>query len=156
MSFHNSLQPLLAYIAVRDLQFKALDAMRVYSHSYRLVTFLQPIAAECWRGRGGKHSKILRKKTQYLINILFHRLSGKTKKDSTVQFVGCSLNIVLFPMILKYSGLWPFSVFPRCQCVYTHQAGRKPGLQQNWQSSEKYQSFKEKTQYLMNTLYLRY
>ena len=30
----------------------------------------------------------------------------------------------------------PFSVFPRCQCVYTHRAGRKPALQQNWQSSE--------------------
>ena len=39
-------------------------------------------------------------------------------------------------------------------CVYTHQAGRKPELKQNWQSSEKSQSFKEKTQYLMNTLYL--
>ena len=51
-----------------------------------------------------------------------------------------------------YSVLWPFSVFPRCQCVYTHQAGRTHALQQNWQSSEKH--FKEKTQYLMNTLYL--
>ena len=35
------------------------------------------------------------------------------------------------------------SVFPRCQCVYTHQAGRKPALKQNWQSSEKSQNFKE-------------
>ena len=52
--------------------------------------------------------------------------------------------------------LWPFSAFPRCQCVYTHQAGRKPALQQNWQSSEKSQHFKEKTQYLMNTLYIIY
>ena len=25
----------------------------------------------------------------------------------------------VFSEILKYSGLWPFSVFPRCQCVYT-------------------------------------
>ena len=33
-----------------------------------------------------------------------------------------------------------FSVFPRCQCVYTHQAA----MQQNWQSSEKFQNFKEK------------
>ena len=48
----------------------------------------------------------------------------------------------------------PNSVFPRCQCVYTHQAGRKPALQQNWQSSEKLQHFKEKTQYLINTLYI--
>ena len=38
----------------------------------------------------------------------------------------------VFWKILKYSGLLPFSVFPRCQCVYTHQAGRKPALQQNW------------------------
>ena len=38
----------------------------------------------------------------------------------------------------------PGSVFPRCQCVYTHQAGRKQALQQNWQSSEKSQNFKEK------------
>ena len=40
---------------------------------------------------------------------------------------GCSLIIVFFPIFFKYSGLWPFSVFPRCQCVYTHQAGRKSG-----------------------------
>ena len=31
--------------------------------------------------------------------------------------------------------------------------GRTLALQQNWQSSEKSQNFKEKTQYLMNTLY---
>ena len=48
---------------------------------------------------------------------------------------------------------FPDSVFTRCQCVYTHLAGRKPALQQNWQSSEKSQNFKEKTQFLMNTLY---
>ena len=40
----------------------------------------------------------------------------------------------VFPKILEYFGLWPFSVFPWCQCVYTHQAGRTPALQQNWQS----------------------
>ena len=50
---------------------------------------------------------------------------------------------------LKFSGLLAFSVFPRCQCVYTHQAA---ALQQNWQSSGKSQNFKEKTQYLMNIL----
>ena len=66
-----------------------------------------------------------------------------------VQGLGtwCSLNIVFFPKILEYSGLWSFSVFPWCQCVYTHRAGRTPALQHNWQSSEK-------TQYLMNTLYI--
>ena len=60
-----------------------------------------------------------------------------------------------FSNFQKYSGLWPFQVFPRCSCVYTHQAGRKPALQQNWQSSEKSQNFKEKTQYLMNPLQLK-
>ena len=44
----------------------------------------------------------------------------------------------------KYSGLWPFSVFPRCQCVYTHQAVRKPALQQNWQSSENHKILRKK------------
>ena len=53
---------------------------------------------------------------------------------------GCSLNIVFF----KKSGVLPFSVFPRCQCMYTHQASRTPALQQNWHSSEKSQKFKEK------------
>ena len=33
-------------------------------------------------------------------------------------------------------------------------ARRTPALQQNWQSLEKSQLFKEKTQYLMNTLYI--
>ena len=60
----------------------------------------------------------------------------------------------VFSKILKYSGLLHFSVFPRCHCVYTHKAGRTPALQQNWQSSEKSQNFKEKTHFLMNTLYL--
>ena len=55
-------------------------------------------------------------------------------------------------MILEYFELWSFSVFPWCQ--YTHQAGRTPALQQNWQSPEKSQNLKEKTQYLMNTLYV--
>ena len=49
-------------------------------------------------------------------------------------YTGCSLIIVFFLKILKYSGLWSFSVFHLCQCVYTHRAGRKPALQQNWQS----------------------
>ena len=72
-------------------------------------------------------------------------------KDSAMNFyaysyTGCSLNIVFFSKILKYSRLLPFSVFSRCQCVYTYQAGRTPALQQNRQSSEKSQHFKEKTQ----------
>ena len=64
-------------------------------------------------------------------------------------------------MFIKYCVFFRFlknildSVFPRCQCVYTRQEGRKPALQQNWQSSEISQNFKEKTQYLMNTLYIK-
>ena len=53
--------PSLAYIAVLET-FKALNAMWVYSHSYWMVFFVQPIAAECWQGRGGKLSRILEKK----------------------------------------------------------------------------------------------
>ena len=44
---------------------------------------------------------------------------------------GCSLNIVFLSKILEYSELWPFFVFPWCQFVYTHQAGRTPAMQQN-------------------------
>ena len=73
-----------------------------------------------------------------LFSELITKLPGRTLDT------GCSLNIVFFPKTLRYSGLWPFSIFPRCQCVYTHQTGRKPALQQNWQSSEKSQNFKDK------------
>ena len=61
--------------------------------------------------------------------------------------------LFFFLTILEYSGLLSFSVFPRCQSLYTHQAGRTQALQQEWQSSEKSQDFEEKAQYLMNTLY---
>ena len=48
---------------------------------------------------------------------------------------------VFFPNFSKYSEL----CFPTVSvCVYTYQAGRKPALQQNWQSSEKSQNYKEK------------
>ena len=59
---------------------------------------------------------------------------------------GCSLNIVFFFEDLKIFWTLAFLCFPWCQCVYTHQAGRKPALQQNLQSSEKSQHFKEKIQ----------
>ena len=52
---------------------------------------------------------------------------------------------MFFSKILKFSGLWPFSVFPQCQCVYTYQVGRTPALQQDWQSSDKSHNFKEKS-----------
>ena len=53
-----------------------------------------------------------------------------------------------------------YCVFPRCQCVYTHQAGRTPALQRNLQSSEKSQIFRKKTIFnehpvpSLSTLYL--
>ena len=37
----------------------------------------------------------------------------------------------VFSKIFRFSGLSPFSVLPRCQCVYTHQAGRTQALQQS-------------------------
>ena len=48
-----------------------------------------------------------------------------------------------------------FLCFPSVSvCVHTHKAGRIPALQQHGQSSENLQNIKEKTQYLMNTLYV--
>ena len=93
----------------------------------------------------------IRKDAQRLVHselsVLTHMYNSKFMcfvVQNNYSIKGCLLNIVFYPKILKYSGLWPFSVFPRCQCLYTHQAGRKPALQQNWQSSEKSQIFKEK------------
>ena len=37
------------------------------------------------------------------------------------------------------------TVYTRCQCVYTHQAGRKPALQQTWHSSENHKILRKKT-----------
>ena len=58
--------PSLAYIAVGHLQSPQCNPS-VYSHSYWLVFFSQPISAECGRGR------LLRiiEKTQYLMNTLY-------------------------------------------------------------------------------------
>ena len=60
-------------------------------------------------------------------------------------YQGCSLNIVFFSKILKYFGLC-FPLFSLADSVYTHthQEGSTPALQQNWQSLEKCQNFKEK------------
>ena len=72
-------------------------------------------------------------------NIVFHKFSVSVHFDT-----GRSLIIVFFEDFKIYSGLWPLSVSPRwCQCVYT-MAGQTPALQQNLQSSEKSQHFKEK------------
>ena len=70
--------------------------MRVYSHSYWLVIFVQPIAAECWRGRGGKLSRILGKKTQYLMKTLYllfcsvrYSTISLCKKNENNHFIFC-------------------------------------------------------------------
>ena len=69
--------------------FKALNAMRVYSHAYKLLIFVQLIAAECWRGRGGKLSRTFGKKTQYLTNTLYKETTIKDKKG---PFYSCCYN----------------------------------------------------------------
>ena len=57
----------------------------------------------------------------YLLNISFHfEISYRV-----------FIKYCVFSKILLYI---PDSVFSRCQCVYTHQAGRTPALQQNRQS----------------------
>ena len=61
--------PSLAYIVVTDLQssqrYASVQSLRMAG-----IFFIQPIAAEIWRERGGKLSSILGKKTQYLMNTL--------------------------------------------------------------------------------------
>ena len=62
--------PSLAYNALRDLQSCQRNAS-VQSLLLTVNFFVQPIAAECWRGRGGKLKRILGKQTQYLMNNLY-------------------------------------------------------------------------------------
>ena len=73
---------------------------------------------------------------------------------SDCSATGCPWNVVFFSEDFKVFRTLAFLCFHRCQCVYTHKAGKKPALQQSWQSSEKSQNFKEITQYLLNTLYI--
>ena len=69
------------------------------------------------------------------------------------QYIQCSLNIVFFWKFLNIFRTLPFRFSSVVYKDHT-KAGRTPALQQNWQSSAKSQHFKEKTQYLMNTLYI--
>ena len=96
------------------------------------------------------------------MNILYHMLlsslNGRMQRNVAKisydeDILGIHYILCFFSKRFKYSGLWPFSVVPRRHSVYTHRAGRTQALQQNWQSSENSQYLKEKTQYLMNTLY---
>ena len=83
-----------------------------------------------------------------LKNSVFKQLIGFTDGISSLADTGCSLNIVFLKNI-------PDSV---SACVHwtsrldRQMVGPTPALQQNWQSLEKSQLFKEKTQYLLNTM----
>ena len=53
----------------------------MYSHSYWLVIFVQPIAAACWRGKGGKLLRILGKKhTIFNEHPVHHFLTSSAKR----------------------------------------------------------------------------
>ena len=76
-------------------------------------------------------------------------VSSKCRSKNYRMFI----NYCVFSEFLKMFPTLAFLCFPSVSvCAHTHQAGRKPALQQNWQSSEKSQHFKEKIQYLMKTL----
>ena len=140
------------------IQLKAADLARTLGHP------LPGWGREWPRGRVKRKDEAPTEETRCTLSkyylkggvhhIFFSSRVRKIRLEEKNSNTGCSLNIVFFLKILEYSGLWSFSVFPRCQCVYTSQADRTLALQQNWQRSEKSQNFKEKTQYLMNTLYL--
>ena len=53
------------------------------------------------------------------------------KTESVYSLYRVFIKYCVFSKILIY---FPDSVFPWSQCVYTHQAGRAPALEQNWQS----------------------
>jgi len=55
--------PSLAYIATRDLQ-RSQRNVSVQSLLLAVIFFRKPIAADCWRGRGGKPSRIFWKKNK--------------------------------------------------------------------------------------------
>ena len=84
------------------------------------------------RDGGGLRKEVGSREALASVKGLWERYNILIELTLLIYYTGCSLNIVFFQKILKYSGLWPFSVLPRCQCVYTRQAGRKPALQQSW------------------------
>ena len=61
-----------------------------------------------------------------------------------IPHTGCSLNIVFFSKILKYIPDSGLTRFPLGVSVCTQWQVKPQRLQQNWQSSEKSQHFKEK------------
>ena len=76
--------------------------------------------------------------------------SGDSAKDLkienlTIYYTECSLNIVFFSNVLKYIPDSGHSRFFLGVSVSGTMAGQTPALQQDWQSSEKSQHFKENT-----------
>ena len=75
------------------------------------------------------------------------------KRKSRFQ-TSCDLNMTAnfrYWVFIKYSKI---SKYILASLGFPSAAGQSPALQQNLQSSEKSQHFKEKTQYLRNTLYI--
>ena len=64
---------------------------------------------------------------------------------------GIHLILCFYEDIKIYFGLWPLSVSPRCQFVYT-MAGQTPALSAELAEFRKITTFLGKTQHLMNTL----
>ena len=81
---------------------------------------------------------------RHIAPLLHNRLLHFSRIGLGPFYTECSLNIVFFQKILEYSELWSFSVYPRCQCVYTHKAGWKPGLAAELAELRKIQNFKVK------------
>ena len=73
------------------------------------------------------------------------RLHGRSKwVGNCSSYTGCSVNIVFFSEDFQIFRTLAFLCFPSVSvCVHTT-TGRKPVLQQNCQSLEKSQNFKEK------------
>ena len=84
---------------------------------------------------------------RHIAPLLHNRLLHFSRIGLGPFYTGCLLNIVFFSKDFRIFRTLVFLCFPLVSmCVHTHQAGRTPALQQNWQSSEKSQNFKEKTQ----------
>ena len=79
--------------------------------------------------------------TAVFTNWVMEDMSGVRKYE--VHYIMLLKGCALYYFFQKNLNI-PDSVFPRRQCVYTHEAGRTPALQQNRQSSEKSQHFKKK------------
>ena len=73
--FHNSLQPIpRLHCCKRPLKLSAQCECTVTPIGWYF--FVQPIAAECWRGRGGKLSRILGKNTILNEHPVYNTLFG--------------------------------------------------------------------------------